>query len=464
MSYTEHSSILVPCQPGLVDTGAPGEDTSSSGTDQSLTARYSAPALAAGFTAIPNVVLDQHTALGISAAELTFAQHVTRYQCDLRAPFPAERTLAARMGKTTRQIRNYSASLRRKGFLRVIARFSPVTGRQTSNAYDFTPLIEAAVALATTPDTLSDSSAGVSERPGYPATTSSSVEATGTVTDFHPPRTDSSTLGEEETREKTSMIRCPLPPLAHNEDRCGEAAAACQSTVSRPPAPPTQEVPTAGENTDVPVSEHAEPEADALALPLAALGRLMGDRCPSASLTRAVRLLQATGLSVGEFVRLLEEAGRRTLAASRQQRARRPRPGKLMAYLFAVLENLLYPPLEPAPRRTLPRRSAPLPLATDLSPCTAPPDGGVSESESAEPHPLWRAVLEEFCATMTPDNVARCAQAQVVEQDGDLLRLVVPDTFHLHWLERLQRRIEETLALLGHVGVRVTFQLAPQAT
>lgn len=462
MSYTEHSSILVPCQPSPVDTGAPGEHTRTSNVDQSLNARYSAPALASGFTAIPNVVLDQHTALGISAAELTFAQHVTRYQCDLRAPFPAERTLAARMGKTTRQIRNYSASLRRKGFLRVIARFSPATGRQTSNAYDFTPLIEAAVARATAPCALSDSGAGVLEPTACPVTVSSRAETTGAVSDFHPPRKDSSTLGEEETKEKTSMIRCPLPPIAPEEDGSRVSAVACQSSVILSPAATAQEAQNVSESTNVPAGDETDPEADALAPALAALGRMVGDQCPNASLTRAVRLLHASGLTVREFVPLLEEAARRTLAARRQHRVRRPRLGKLMAYLFAVLENLLHPPQGSAPCRTVPRRSAPLQLATEQSPPTAPPEDGGSEGE--EPHPLWRAVLEEFCATMTPDNVARCARAQVVEQDGDLLRLVVPDTFHLHWLERLQRRIEETLALLGHVGVRVTFQLAPQAT
>jgi len=463
MSYTEHSSISLPCQPGSVDTGAKGEDTTATGAEQSLTTRYSAPALAAGFTAIPNVVLDQHTALGISAAELTFAQHVTRYQCDLRAPFPAERTLAARMGKTTRQIRNYSASLRRKGFLRVIARFSPATGRQTSNAYDFTPLIEAAVVLATAPPALSDSRAAVPSSTACPEAMNSSVETAPLVGNFHPPRTESSTLGEEDIREKEILIRCPQPPVTHEEDGCGEAATACQSSVRLLPTLLAQEARNANASTNMPAGDDADPEADALAPPLAALGQRLGDRCPSASLTRAVRLLHATGLSVGEFVRLLEEAARRTLAASKQRRVRRPQPGKLMAYLFAVLENLLHAPLEPAPRRTMRRRAASLTSATALSSSPAPPDDDVSEPEREEQHPLWRAVLEEFRATMTADNVARCARAHVLEQDGDLLRLVVPDTFHLHWLERLHRRIEETLALLGHAGVRMTFQLAPQA-
>ena len=80
--------------------------------------------------------------------------------------------------------------------------------------------------------------------------------------------------------------------------------------------------------------------------------------------------------------------------------------------------------------------------------------------EGEEQHPIWRAVLEEFRETMTPTNAARCARAHVVDQEGTVLRLAVPDTFHLHWLERLHGRIEETLALLGHAVVRVTFQVA----
>ena len=108
------------------------------------------------------------------------------------------------------------------------------------------------------------------------------------------------------------------------------------------PAPPPQWAQGASESTTAPAGDATDPEADALAAPLVALGRLLGDRCPSASLTRAVRLLTATSLPVQEFVLLLEEAARRTLAASRRHRARRPREGKLMAYLFAVLENLLH--------------------------------------------------------------------------------------------------------------------------
>ncbi len=255
----------------------------------------------------------------------------------------------------------------------------------------------------------------------------------------------------------------PPPPRDHEEDGCSEAETAYQSSVPLLPAPPPQVVQHASASTGVQVGDEADPEADAVAAPLAVVGRMLGDRCPSASLTRAVRLLHATGLSVGEFVRLLEEAARRTLAASKQRRVRRPQPGKLMAYLFAVLENLLHAPLEPASRRHMVRRAASLTSATALSPAPAPLDDAVSEPEREEQHPLWRAVLEEFRATMTADNVARCARAHVLEQDGDLLRLVAPDAFHLHWLERLHRRIEETLVLLGHAGVRVTVQLASKA-
>ena len=132
-----------------------------------------------------------------------------------------------------------------------------------------------------------------------------------------------------------------------------------------------------------------------------------------------------------------------------------------MAYLFAVLENLLHAPQEPVPQRPVPQRqSSPPPGTPALSP--SPPLAEVAVPEGGEQHPIWRAVLEEFSETMTPVNAARCARAHVVDQEGTVLRLAVPDTFHLHWLERLHGRIEKTLDMLGHTGVQVAFQVVAQ--
>ncbi len=457
MSQDQHSSIALPCQSGCgasALTATPDLDRGAAG--HPLAARHGAAALVSGFTAIPNVVFDHSGALGLSPGELAFAERVTRYQHDRRAPFPAERTISVQMGRSTRQIRNYIASLRRKGFLRVQPRFCPASGRQTSNAYDFTPLIEAAVAAATAP--LSPLTATSTGDMVAPATAMPGCVLRPT-TDFHLTRQEISAL-EEETLEKAITIRSPLTPASRTEDSMRQSG---RGAIDAAPLAHAFSL-VAGThgsdgNTDAEVVEGSLPETEALLTRLTALGRVFGDRCPAASVTRAGNLLRRAGLSMQDFLRALDEAARRTLIASRRRNAPRPRQGKLMAYLFAVLENLLSQPEESPPQPSSSRCKV-RPAPAEPTALVAPPDETAGRQPVVEEHPMWRAVLHELRDTMTPDNFARCARAHVVSQDGTLLYLAVPDTFHLHWLERLRHRIEGALATTGHVGVGVAFRLA----
>ncbi len=194
----------------------------------------------------------------------------------------------------------------------------------------------------------------------------------------------------------------------------------------------------------------------AVAAAISALGQEFGDETPRSSVTRAHGIMSRAGLSAPEFLAVLREAMARTRRYRAQVRTRRGSDGtpNLVPYTFAVLESLL----SPAPESRRPcggggrRRYRLAPLAPLLSAAAAPalPD---------EPHPVWRAVLEELRAIMTPVNFTRWfAPTCALAQDGDLLRIAVPNEFHRAWLDtRLRHQVEGTLGMIDHTGLRVAF-------
>ena len=118
------------------------------GTDRRLTVRFGDAILAAGHTAVPNLVLRYYAQLGISDGEMMFTLQVWSHWWTARDPHPSIQTIAARMGKKERQVQYYVQGLRDKGLLRVVDRFDPAQGGQLTSEYDYSPLIAAVVAHA----------------------------------------------------------------------------------------------------------------------------------------------------------------------------------------------------------------------------------------------------------------------------------------------------------------------------
>lgn len=112
-----------------------------------LSVRFGEEILARGHTAIPNLVLNYYDRLGVSGPEILFTIHVWQHWWSDRDPYPALRTIASRMGISPRQAKRYVESLEAKGLLRVVERFLP-DGSQTTNEFDYSPLIHAVVAAA----------------------------------------------------------------------------------------------------------------------------------------------------------------------------------------------------------------------------------------------------------------------------------------------------------------------------
>ena len=124
-----------------------------------LSVRFGEEILARGHTAIPNLVLNYYVRLGLSGPELLFTIHVWQHWWSDRDPYPSLRTIAARMGISVRQAKRYVESLEHKGFLRVVERFLP-DGSQTTNEFDYSPLIRAVVAAARADGALGPATSG----------------------------------------------------------------------------------------------------------------------------------------------------------------------------------------------------------------------------------------------------------------------------------------------------------------
>jgi hypothetical protein len=130
--------------------------------DYRLVVKFGCDILQAGHTAVPNLLLDLYTQLGLTTQEMLFVIHLMQFQWSKRNPYPALTTIAEKMGVKRRMIGNYVKSLKRKAYncphtngqpcdcpnyLVVTERFDLERG-QLSNIYDLSNLLFATVTLA----------------------------------------------------------------------------------------------------------------------------------------------------------------------------------------------------------------------------------------------------------------------------------------------------------------------------
>jgi len=118
--------------------------TNSSEPDQAkpeyrISVRFGDDLLQAGFTAVPNLLLNHYAELGLNQAELVFVIHLCQYQWTEKNPYPSLQTIATKMGKDLRQTRRYAESLRTAGLLVTHDRSAPGLGQITSE-YDLSNL------------------------------------------------------------------------------------------------------------------------------------------------------------------------------------------------------------------------------------------------------------------------------------------------------------------------------------
>jgi hypothetical protein len=118
----------------------------SSDSGYKIAVRFGDQVLQAGFTSVPNLVLNHYAELGITPAEMLFTIHMWQFRWTERDPYPSLTTIADKMDVSWRQAHRYAKSLEEKGFLNIKTRQQPGRGQVTSE-YDFEPLIKAVVRL-----------------------------------------------------------------------------------------------------------------------------------------------------------------------------------------------------------------------------------------------------------------------------------------------------------------------------
>lgn len=109
--------------------------------------KWSAQVMKLGYTPIPNLLLRAQGKLEISPVQMNVLLQLAEHWWEAgKDPYPAKDTIAARVGKSRRQVQRYITELEKDGFIERIARFSG-TKAQTNNAYSFNGLISKLKAL-----------------------------------------------------------------------------------------------------------------------------------------------------------------------------------------------------------------------------------------------------------------------------------------------------------------------------
>jgi len=492
---SNHTGTARPCQqrahPPRLDRTPPPSSPSADTIDRRLVQRYGVLLLTGGYTALPTYAWVYYARLGVTEAEMVCLAQLCTYWWSSRDPFPGEAALATRMGKTVRTIQGYLRSLEAKGLLHIHTRLSN-NGQSLTNAYDLRPFFAAVEGLArldgllddtppTTPAT-SDNNCGRQPRradDNDPCSVgpcndhnraqrtaereSLCAEATSCGTENRPKHEGTTTTGEDEGL-RAGGVKNPSPKINSIEVETFDFD-------SIPPTPPNVAQTTTGDDTQLPAS--ADPDDQALMAKIAALSATLGDDAPRSSLGRARNLCRDAGVSPARFLRLLDEAATRTRdrQASIVKRRRDDQTSNGMPYLFAVLQDLLHPApprvadVGPPPDR---RRAGPSGRRRQRAGGRGEPVTSYAAwSDSPAPlpiveeHPVWRAVLDELAQVMTSENFnAWLASTCALDQDGELLRVTVPNQYNKEWLERklcgkvmgaLERIDYDTLGA-SHVG------------
>jgi len=460
--------------------------------------------LAAGYTALPNALFEYQAALGLGDGELLFIQQLWSYWWGDVPPHPALPTLAARMGKSVRQLQYYVERLRRVGILRVIERYDSC-GRRLPNGYDLQPVLEALRTHCHQHEaergTISTPSESYRDVPLHSRTTDQPLSDTSAM-----PHVGESVVVEschQGTVQPTSPSA--LQPTAGEVDdiqqdlefdsippQAGQQLPSYRGDV----APVIPKVPTAADpivrsiGTAVPAVCHAtavagpvSPKPTAAAGPLpgplaalaARLGRLVGDASPRSTLSRIAHIGQRYGVDEPVLIARLSEAADRMRDIGPEILRRTPSgTPNGMPYLLAALESLLQPtpePSAPALHPVSPHRPAhdrcgsytPDQQHTDPAMLFPPamgarhPDRPASaenavneEPPTSLPVPLWSVLLAAMREIVAP-GVQRVLEHELVATvDGDSLILSAPSQFRAAWIERsLRHHLEDRLLALS---------------
>lgn len=110
--------------------------------------KWGTEVMAAGYTLIPNVLLERQRALGLDPVDLNILLYIISHwwTADSRA-FLSKETIAAAVGRSARTVQRRVNRMKNDGILSTVARFT-ATGRRTANAFDLSKLATEAAPFA----------------------------------------------------------------------------------------------------------------------------------------------------------------------------------------------------------------------------------------------------------------------------------------------------------------------------
>lgn len=104
--------------------------------------RWTQPLTKAGWTALPNIILDKQAALGLKPLDVNILMQIAKYWWEPgSAPFPSIETLANAIGVTPRSIQRRISAMVKAKLIERQARYY-ARGGQKSNSYTFKGLIK----------------------------------------------------------------------------------------------------------------------------------------------------------------------------------------------------------------------------------------------------------------------------------------------------------------------------------
>ena len=316
--------------------------------------RYPLPVLAHGYTPAPNLVRRAWPALGATYGAYFLYETIISYQRDAAAPAVYVDQLAADLQINPRRVRALTAQLVGLGLL-VVGR-----ARDGRNLYDFRPLYARVAAETPQPDPAPEA---LDTAPEAPDTAPEAPDtAPSCAADTKP-----ALSGVADIKAALSVRDSGRKPAPYEETKNSRF-----DSISPTPC---------AERRDDPAD--ADPERQAVAAAVAALGTELGDVAPRSSTTRALRAFAGSGLTATVFVQLAHEAGR----ATQRRRRKAPVLARPMAYWFDVLRALLDDHAAPAAPPVL-APAAGQPRVTSTAPIAAmAPPARLAAASPASPVP-----------------------------------------------------------------------------
>ncbi len=469
MPITKHSSGAHACQRDGASLALAALDDGGS----RLTARYGTPVLAAGYTAIPNLVRRHWRALGATYGDFYLYQVVMEHKWTAAHPRLRAQEIAAGMGTHGRQVREHVARLERLGLLVVRP------GPRNRSTYNFDPLHARVVVLEREARARAEEETAAKwvARDAIPggnhrtvgeetAAYQRNVSKTSSSTSIPPTPVDDQRTEVPKPARRRAVHPHPHRPSLHRHDHAFH-----QRNSDVPPVQTPDVARMSHSTADVGIVQAARDGDDRPVVALVeALSAEFGDTAAS-NVTQARNHRREADLAQPDYIRVLNEAAART-------RARRHKLANPMGYFFIVVRDLLFNPAAPPGPPSDARRHAP--------PARAGGGGRAGRRDALPPAPsaywaalttiqqgarayaetvaddIWRLVLCELAETMTVENFDMWLRGTfVVERDDQHLVIGVPQAFNRDWLERkLHPRVDSILCRVGYGHLAVAYVVA----